>query len=165
MTAALAAGVGGLVFIAAKGTIGGRVADLDFGLYGVLMVLAAAQAWRHGYARRLEAHRAWALRLFALAIGSWLHHVDYGIWMLLTGGPGRRQGFTGPFDQVMAFFFSLPNLLVAELCLRARRSGVGRAPRWTASGVDGRLGRAAGRGHVLLHPALLGPGILAQLPG
>jgi uncharacterized membrane protein len=117
---ALAAGLGGLTFIAAKGTIGGTVMDLGFGLYGVLTVLAAVQTFRYARARDLERHRAWAIRLFALAIGSWLYRMEYGFWMLLTGGLGHAEGFSGPFDQVMAFFFYVPNLLVAEVFIRSR---------------------------------------------
>ena len=121
VTASLLAGVGGLTFILTKGTIGGTVMDIGFGLYGVLMILAAIQTIRHARARRMDAHRAWALRLFALAIGSWLYRMDYGFWLLLTDGAGHTEDFRGPFDIVMAFFFYLPNLLVAEAFIRARR--------------------------------------------
>lgn len=121
VAATLLAGVGGLTFIAVKGTVGGLVMDVGFGLYGVLMILAAVQTLRHAMAGRMGAHRAWALRLFALAIGSWLYRMDYGFWMLLADGAGHAPGFRGPFDRVMAFFFYLPNLLVVEAYLRARR--------------------------------------------
>lgn len=117
---ALVAGVGGLTFIAAKGTIGGTVMDVGFGLYGVLMILAALQTLRHARARRLDPHRAWAIRLFALAIGSWLYRMEYGFWFMLTDGIGHESDFSGPFDQVMAFFFYLPNLVVAEAVIRSR---------------------------------------------
>lgn len=135
VSAALVAGVGGLAFILMQGTIGGTPMDVGFGLYGVLTILAAVETWRHAHARRLEAHRAWALRLFALAIGSWLYRMEYGVWMLVTGGWGHERGFTGPFDQFMAFFFYLPNLLVVELYLRSRRAGVAPAVRWASSVV------------------------------
>jgi hypothetical protein len=79
VTAAFLAGVGGLTFILTNGTIGGTVMDVGFGSYGVLMVIAAVQALRHARARRMELHRAWALRLFALAIGSWLYRMDYAV--------------------------------------------------------------------------------------
>lgn len=120
--AAGVAGLGGLAFILAKGTIGGTPMDLGFGLYGALMVACAALAYVHGRARRLEPHRAWATRLFALAIGSWLYRMEYGFWFLAADAAGHENDFSGWFDIVMAFFFYLPNLLVAELFLRARRS-------------------------------------------
>ena len=118
VVASLLAGVGGLAFVLAKGTVGGLIMDLGFGLYGVLVVASAVQAYRHARARRISLHRAWALRLFALALGSWLYRMDYGFWLLLTGGIGHTEDFRGPFDRFMDFFFYLPNLLVVEAYLR-----------------------------------------------
>ena len=120
VSAALLAGLGGLTFIVTVGTIGGPIMDLGFGLYGALMVVAAAQTYRYARARVTEIHRAWALRLFALAIGSWLYRMDYGFWLLLGGGRGHTHDFHGPFDHVMAFFFYLPNLALVEAFIRAR---------------------------------------------
>lgn len=120
VVASLLAAVGGVVFIIVKGTIGGAVMNLGFSLYGIAMFIAAVEAWRHAAAGRMAKHRAWALRLYALAIGSWLYRMDYGFWLLLADGLGHNNTFTGPFDQVMAFFFYIPNLLVAEAFIRAR---------------------------------------------
>ena len=118
---ALLAAVGGLAFIALKGTIGGLVMNIGFGLYGVLMFISSIETYRHAAAGRLEKHRRWAIRLYALAIGSWLYRMDYGFWLLLADGLGHTRTFSGSFDQVMAFFFYIPNLLVAEAFIRARR--------------------------------------------
>lgn len=119
---ALIAGIGGLGFILFRGTIGGGPMNVGFGLYGALMILASMETWRHARAGRYQVHRAWAIRLFALAIGSWLYRMDYGFWLTAAHRIGHREDFHGPFDVVMAFFFYLPNLAVAELFLRARRS-------------------------------------------
>jgi hypothetical protein len=163
--AALAAGVGGLAFIVAKGTVGGAVMDVGFGLYGVLMIVSATQAWRYGYARRIETHRAWALRLFALAIGSWLYRMDYGIWLLLAHGAGHTEAFSGPFDHVMVFFFYLPNLLVVELYLRAWQTGIAPVARWAASAVMLAAALLLGVGTYFFTLHYWGPGMLGQLPG
>lgn len=119
--------VGGLVYIGMRGTIGGTVMDLGFGLYGVAMLICAFATLRYAIERRVDRHREWAVRLFALAIGSWLYRIEYGFWFLFTRGLGHQQDFSGPFDLVMVFFFWLPNLLVAELYLRARRDRQGSA--------------------------------------
>ena len=120
------AGVAGLSFIAMKGTVGGPIMSAGFGLYGALMTLCALQTYRYGRARRLDLHQAWATRLFALAIGSWVYRLEYGFWYLATDGLGSTKGFSGWFDHVMAFFFYLPNLLIAELVIRSKgRSGAG----------------------------------------
>jgi hypothetical protein len=114
------AGLGGLGFIFGKGTIGGWWMDLGFGIYGLLMVSAAVLTYLHARNRELERHRAWAIRLFALAIGSWLYRMEYGFWFLVAGRVGHSSDFTGWFDMAMVFAFYLPNLAVAELFIRAR---------------------------------------------
>lgn len=118
--ASLLAGIGGLLFIALKGTIGGTVMDIGFSLYGILMIVCAIQTIRTARAGKMETHRAWAIRLFALAVGSWLYRMDYGFWFLLTGAAGHTRDFSGSFDHLMAFFFYIPNLLIAELFIQGR---------------------------------------------
>lgn len=121
LVACMVAGVGGLLFIIQNGTIGGQTMNIGFGLYGILMIICVIETYRHAVARKLERHRAWALRLYALAIGSWLYRIDYGFWVILTDGIGHTKTFDGWFDQLMAFFFYLPNLLIAEIFIRAKR--------------------------------------------
>jgi hypothetical protein len=135
VVAALGAGVGGLVFIARKGTVGGIPMSLGLAGYGLLVTLCAAEAWRHARARRWDAHRAWAIRLFALTVGSWLYRMDYGFWTLFTNGAGHTRSFNGWFDYVMDFFFYVPNLAVAELLIRARTDVASPATRSAASVV------------------------------
>jgi hypothetical protein len=121
VAASLLTAAGGLVFIFVKGTIGGFVMDTGFSLYGLLMLVSAVETYRHAAAGRMDKHRAWALRLYALAIGSWLYRMDYGFWYFLTDNMGHTTQFTGPFDRVMAFFFYVPNLLVTEVFIRAKQ--------------------------------------------
>jgi hypothetical protein len=120
--ASILVAIGGLVFIIAKGTIGGLVMNIGFGLYGLLMLVAAVETYRHAIAKNTDTHRAWALRLYALAIGSWLYRMDYGFWFLLADKAGHNNTFTGPFDYIMAFFFYIPNLLVAEIFIRSQNN-------------------------------------------
>ena len=121
LVAAGLAGVGGLGFILSKGTIGGLVMDVGFGLYGALMAMAALLTYVRARQGRTEAHRAWGIRLFALVVGSWLYRMEYGFWFLAAGGAGHEPNFSGAFDSFMPFFFYLPNLAIAELFIRARR--------------------------------------------
>jgi hypothetical protein len=121
------AGMGGLSFIFGRGTVGGPLMDVGFGIYGALMVLCAGMAYAHARGGRYGQHRAWAIRLFALTVGSWLYRMEYGLWFLLFGGLGRGNGFSGWFDAVMMFFFYVPNLVVAEVFIRARRTDQGGA--------------------------------------
>ncbi|TAI60178.1 hypothetical protein CWO89_42150 [Bradyrhizobium sp. Leo170] len=118
---ALMAGLGGLAFIAVQGTIGGTPMNIGFSLYGALTAIAAVATFWHARGKRFEQHRAWAIRLFALVIGSWLYRMDYGFWALLGHNMGHTPTFDGGFDVVMAFFFYIPNLIVAEAFIRARQ--------------------------------------------
>lgn len=120
IVASILVAIGGLTFIVVKGTIGGMVMNIGFGLYGILMLVSAIQTYRYARAGNLETHSAWALRLYALAIGSWLYRMDYGFWFLLADKAGHNNTFTGMFDYVMAFFFYIPNLIVAEIFIRSQ---------------------------------------------
>lgn len=118
VVSAAAAGVGGLAFIVWHGTIGGTLMDVGFGLYGVLTVMSATMSYLHARSRRYHSHRAWAIRLFALTIGSWLYRIEYGAWFLLSRLFSEIAEFSGLFDGMMVFFFYIPNLVVAEFVIR-----------------------------------------------
>ncbi|MFK7994349.1 MAG: DUF2306 domain-containing protein [Granulosicoccus sp.] len=115
--ACVLAAVGGLVFIMLKGTIGGLMMDIGFAGYGLLMLLAAVQTIRFARRREFKRHRAWALRLFALAVGSWLYRMYYGFYIGFGGESGHTGDFRGWFDYLMNFWFYLPNLVVVEIIL------------------------------------------------
>ncbi|SER26729.1 DUF2306 domain-containing protein [Neolewinella agarilytica] len=115
--ASIFAALGGLTFIVLKGTIGGSVMNVGFAGYGLLMLLAAVQTIRYARQQQFDRHRAWALRLFALAIGSWLYRMDYGFYIGFGGREGHTEFFRGWFDYFMDFWFYLPNLVVAEIVI------------------------------------------------
>lgn len=116
--AAIVTALGGLAFIALRGTIGGPHMDAGFALYGGLTLLAGAQTLRCALARDFEAHRRWGLRLIALALGSRLYRLHYGLWHLATGGLWSAPDFSGAFDKVQLVGFYLPYLAALELWLR-----------------------------------------------
>ena len=115
VVASIITALGGLAFIFLKGTIGGLWMNVAFTGYGVLTFLAAVYAIKYARSGDFEKHRAWAIRLFALAIGSWLYRMEYGFWFLFMDRAGHASDFTGPFDYFMDFFFYIPNLGIAQL--------------------------------------------------
>ena len=159
-SACAATAIGGLAFILVKGTIGGTVMNIGFGLYGVLMLIASIETVRHARAGRFDRHRAWALRLFALAIGSWLYRMQYGFWLMATGGLGHTTRFDGPFDHLMAFFFYLPNLLIVEIILRASTRTRPPLVAWTLSAILLVASGVLGLGTTFFVRFYWGPGIL-----
>lgn len=123
-TGAALTGVLGLIYIVIQGTVGGPWMSFWFGLYGVLMIVAAANTVYHALDKNLTRHRRWALRLMVLAVASFLYRVHYGLWFATTGGIGV-DGFYGPFDRAMVWAFYLPYLALLEgwFLLERRRSG------------------------------------------
>ena len=118
---ALITGIGGLVYIALSGTVGGIPMSIAFALYGVLMIVAAIQTPRFAMARDYARHR----RLIVLGLGSWLYRLHYGLWYGTTCtlsetlcGIAAEPDFTGLFDQINLFAFYLPYLLLLEWYLR-----------------------------------------------
>ena len=122
---ALITAIGGLTYIALRGTIGGPMMSVGFGLYGVLMALAAVQTLRFALARERVRHRRWGLRLIVLALGSWIYRVHYGLLYGITCslgeelcGLGSQSDFLGPFDIIQNLAFYAPYLLILEWYLR-----------------------------------------------
>lgn len=118
VASAVSAGLGGLIFVLLKGTIGGMWMSIGFGLSGALTILSALLTFYYARVRKFELHRAWGIRLFALVIGSWLYRIEYGLWLGLFGG-GHTHTFDGSVDLIMDFFFYLPNLVLAEIHIRS----------------------------------------------
>ncbi len=119
-TGAVATAIGGLAYIALRGTVAGGLMDVGSTLYGALMLVAAVQAVRLARARDFARHREWALRLFVLAMGSLIYRLHYVAWYSLTDGLWSTTELDGPFDQVQYFAFYLPYLALLELYLRWR---------------------------------------------
>lgn len=118
---AVATGLGGLLYIALVGTIGGWWMSLWFAIYGAAMIWSAVNTVYYAIAKDLRRHFAWAVRFIILAVGSWIYRMHYAIWYAATGGTASNEAFTGLFDQIQVVAFFVPYLLIAEILLRWRR--------------------------------------------
>lgn len=116
--------LGGLGYIALRGTIGGPHMSVAFAIYGVLTGLAAGQSYRHARAKRFDLHRDWALRFMVLAVGSWIYRLHYFVWATLTDRAAMAYDFSGAFDQVNLWAFYVPYLLMLELMLWRQGRGI-----------------------------------------
>lgn len=122
LVAAVVLALGGIAMLLTRGTVGGISQQLGTGVNGVVILVCAAMALRYARARRLDAHRRWALRLFLSVSGVWFFRVGLMAWLLIFRAPVGfdPKSFSGPFLTVLAFAqFALP-LLVLELVLRAQ---------------------------------------------
>jgi uncharacterized membrane protein len=127
-SAALFTALAGLSFIVLKRTIGGPVMDVAFALYGACVLVCSVQTVRAARAKHFAVHREWALRIFVLAMGSWLYRMQYGVWFALMGDWGIGENFSGPFDYFQDFAFFVPYLIGVEVFLRWERQGQPRFP-------------------------------------
>jgi hypothetical protein len=124
VSAGLLAGVGGMSFILTHGAYT-PAASIAFAIWGAVLMLSAVMAYLHARAKRFELHRAWAIRLFAMVLGSWVFDLEFRAWKDLTGGAGIGTGTTsGLFDYAILYLFFVPNLLVAEFFIRNKHKRI-----------------------------------------
>jgi hypothetical protein len=134
VSAGLLAGVGGWSFILAHHD--GGAPHVAFAIWGAVMMLSAVMAFVHARARRFELHRAWAIRLFAMVLGSWIFDLEYRAWEDFTGGAGMGMGKgAGWFDHAINYLFFVPNLLVAEYFIRNGHRRMNRQRAWKWAGL------------------------------
>jgi len=111
VTAGFLAGVGGLSFIFARHN--GGPPHVAFAIWGSVMMVSAVMAYVRAREKKFVQHRAWAIRLFAMVLGSWLFDLEIRAWQDLARGIGMTEHEDGPFDYAVLYLFFVPNLLVA----------------------------------------------------
>ncbi len=92
-------------------------------IYGVVMFYVTYKVVQTLMTRNYSAHKEWAIRLFMLAIGSWLFRVNIGVYA--TGNLVGLQHILPPggFGVLNAFGFYMMPLAIYEGYLRLRRAG------------------------------------------
>jgi uncharacterized membrane protein len=98
----------------AFGTTAGPVASVGFGLLAVAWAAATWRAWRLARGHAFAAHQRWMIRSFALTFAA----VTLRIQLPLAGALALDMAIAYP---VISFLCWVPNLVVAELYLGARR--------------------------------------------
>jgi hypothetical protein len=128
-------GFGGIVFLFVWGAAGGIPMLLGFMIYGLLMMIAPVQVIRYALKGNLVIHREWAIRLFALVLGSWIYRMGYGIIRSLMNDFGLAKNFSGPMDYFMDFSFFVIPLIVAEIVIKGKNSSTYSLWRFTGSAL------------------------------
>lgn len=150
--------IGGFVMGLTRKTVGGLSQHIAIDINAALILVFAALALHYAMARRFDAHRRWALRLFLAVSGVWFFRVGLMAWLLANQKPVGFDPvtFSGPFLSVLAFAQYLLPLAVLELYFRARAS--------TAAGP--RLAMAAGLSLLTLVIAagIVGASLMMWLP-
>ena len=107
---------GAAALVLATASVGGLVTHIAFALLGVLWMASTLIAFRHVRAGRIERHRAWMLRSYALTLAA----VTLRIYLPLSLAAGL------PYEssyQAIAWLCWVPNLVVVEwVVLRPRHA-------------------------------------------
>lgn len=124
----LSAGIlslGGIALIAWRGTVGSATMQAGTISNGIAILVCAGFAWTAARARRFDAHRRWALRLFLCVSGVWFFRVGLMAWLLAFRAPVGfdPKSFTGPFLSFLSFAQYLLPLAVLQLYFYAMDRG------------------------------------------
>jgi hypothetical protein len=103
---------GGLI---APTSAAGPIAGAGFLALAVAWVGSTLMAWRAATRRDFVAHERWMVRSFALTLAAVTLRIYSPLSLIATGGD-----FFGPY-RVIAWACWIPNLVAAELWLRAKR--------------------------------------------
>ena len=133
LLAAAVLALGGLYLSWGRGAPGTPALDLGVSSNALAILVSVVLTLHHALARRIDAHRRWALRLFLVVSGVWFFRVGLFMWLLLVGPVGIDfASFSGPTLSALAFLQWLLPLAVLELFLRVQRRGSALARRATA---------------------------------
>lgn len=157
VVASALAACGGLIMIWTRDTGGDLSQHIAISINALLILFCAGAAWQRALARRFDAHREWALRLFLAANGGWFFRIGLMAWIVANRGPVGfdPKTFTGPFITFLSFAQYLLPLAVLQLYFVAQRRGA--TLQWLAAGVLfvaalGTLGGAAAAAALLWLP-------------
>lgn len=122
LASAFVMSLGGLIMLATRGGVGALSQHIAIGINAVLIMVFAAMALHHAWARRLDLHRRWALRLFLAVSGVWFFRLGLTLWITVNRGPVGfdPESFTGPFLSALAFAQYLLPLAVLQLYFQAK---------------------------------------------
>lgn len=125
--------VGSLYFSMYKDVNWGTQGHAEFhvyqggGMYGVVMLYVIYKCIQSLVQKQYTSHKEWAIRLFILAIGSWLNRVTTGwivVFFLTAGAVGIERPVNPEiFAYINPWSFYIVPLAVYEVYVRLKRNG------------------------------------------
>jgi hypothetical protein len=114
--------VGGIVLVWSHADRGDPTQHVAITLNALLILAFGGLALREAIARRFDAHRRWALRLYLAVAGVWFFRVGLMFWILVNRGPVGFDPvtFRGPALVTIAFAQYLVPLALLELYFRVK---------------------------------------------
>lgn len=112
----VSASVGGLLFIFIHGTVGGFNMDIAFTIYGTLFLIFGINTYRHACSKDTNQHQIFAIRTFALGIGSLLYRV-YVFPLYFNSYLQIERSYAILWLNICAWLMFIPNMIIAECYL------------------------------------------------
>jgi len=112
----------GLYLTWVRGNVGGVIGSIFVSINASFIFVCAFYTVRLAIARKLKAHRKWAIRLFLAMSGVWFFRVFLMLWLTIFQGPVGfdMESFQGPaLNMINIFCFILP-VLAVEFYFRAK---------------------------------------------
>ena len=110
--------IGGNIFIYTTGTVGGINMDIAFSIYGWLLFIFSLMAYIRARTNNRQAHKDWALRLWALIYASLFYRISYFMLSLCGYHVTNSSDFFRPIDELLDWWFFLVPLFVMEIYIR-----------------------------------------------
>jgi hypothetical protein len=117
--------VGGMAMQLTRAALQSGVFTSALTINVVLTAVFAWRAYRDARARRFDAHRRWAMRLFVVAGAQWFFRIALMLWIVVNQGPVGfdPETFRGPTTSILAYAQFLLPWAVLELYFRAQAAG------------------------------------------
>lgn len=125
----IAASLGGLYMVWARGASTGPAGAIAISGNAVLILVFVALAGKFAVARDIATHRRWALRTYVVANGVWFERVGFFAWLMLSQNRGASEFFS-----IWMFGCYLLPLVILEFYLRAKNHGSVHA-KWMVAGT------------------------------
>ncbi|MBL8297039.1 MAG: DUF2306 domain-containing protein [Rhodanobacteraceae bacterium] len=136
LATALVLSVGGTTMVWGRGAVGDLTQHVAITVNALLILVFGGFALREALARRFDAHRRWALRLYLAVAGVWFFRIGLMLWILVNRGPAGfdPDTFSGPALSTLAFAQYLLPLAVLEGYFRVKATAAA-APRIVMTAV------------------------------
>jgi hypothetical protein len=91
--------------------------NIAFFTYGIIFLLYGIIAWHYAYNKNYICHRNFALRTYALSMGSWIYRIFYMIAGIFgyNINTKKEEDYLRPLDVFFMWGFFIIPLLIAEI--------------------------------------------------
>ncbi len=110
----------GFYLVWVRGTSPSITEGLSTSLNGVFILTFAAFALRNAIARKIDAHRRWAMRLYLVSNAQWFLRIGFFAYFTISAAAGLEANFSDPFFSFWTWGCYLAPLAVLQVYFLAQ---------------------------------------------